>query len=344
MGYAITLIPGDGIGPEVTDATVKVIDAVCPGITWESVVAGVGAMAEHGKPLPDNVLASVRKNRIALKGPIGTPVGKGFTSVNVGLRKALDLYVSLRPVDSLPGLKTRHDNVDLIVFRENTEGLYAGIEHEPVPGVVESLRISTEHAWRRFVKHAYEWCRYNGRKKIHLVHKAGIMKLSDGLFLRVAREIAADYPYLETHEINVDQVFMDLVMDPTRFDVLITDNLFGDLVSDLTAGLVGGLGVVPGANIGDKYAVFEAVHGTAPDIAGKGLANPIALLRSGAMMLAHIGERTAAARIERSIRQVLAKGEHLTGDLGGKATTAELTQALLAELEGSRFTAFAKEL
>lgn len=332
MGYAITLIPGDGIGPEVTDATVRIIDAVCPGITWESVVAGEGAMAEHGKPLPDNVLASVRKNRIALKGPIGTPVGKGFTSVNVGLRKALDLYVSLRPVDSLPGLKTRHDGVDLVVFRENTEGLYAGIEHEPVPGVVESLRISTEVAWRRFVKHAYEWCRYNGRKKLHLVHKGAIMKLSDGLFLRIAREIAADYPYLETHEIAVDQLFMDLVLDPTAFDVLITDNLFGDLVSDLAAGLVGGLGVVPGANIGDRFAVFEAVHGTAPDIAGKGLANPIALLRSGAMMLAHIGERRAAQRVEGAIRRVLGEGVVRTGDLGGKATTAELTDALLQAL------------
>lgn len=332
MGYAITLIPGDGIGPEVTDATVEIIDAVCPGIAWERVAAGEGAMAEFGKPLPDHVLESVRKNRIALKGPIGTPVGKGFTSVNVGLRKALDLYVSLRPVNSLSGLKTRHDGVDLVVFRENTEGLYAGIEHEPVPGVVESLRISTETAWRRFVKHAYEWCRYNGRREIHLVHKGTIMKLSDGLFLRIAREIAADYPYLETHEIAVDQLFMDLVLDPTRFDVLITDNLFGDLVSDLTAGLVGGLGVVPGANIGDKYAVFEAVHGTAPDIAGRGLANPIALLRSGAMMLAHIGEREAAERVERAIAKVLAKGETLTGDLGGKATTKALTQALLAEL------------
>ena len=332
MGYAITLIPGDGIGPEVTDATVRVLDAVCPGIAWERVPAGEGAMAEHGKPLPDLVLESVRRNRIALKGPIGTPVGKGFTSVNVGLRKALDLYVSLRPVNTLAGLKTRHDGVDLVVFRENTEGLYAGIEHEPVPGVVESLRISTEVAWRRFVKHAYEWCRYNGRRKLHLVHKGAIMKLSDGLFLRVAREIAADYPYLETDEIAVDQLFMDLVLDPTQFDVLITDNLFGDLVSDLAAGLVGGLGVVPGANIGDKYAVFEAVHGTAPDIAGKGLANPIALLRSGAMMLAHIGEREAAARVERAIAKVLARGEALTGDLGGKANTAELTQALLAEL------------
>ncbi len=332
MAYAITLIPGDGIGPEVTEATVKIVDAVCPGITWESVEAGEGAMSRHGKPLPDHVLESVRKNRIALKGPIGTPVGKGFTSVNVGLRKALDLYVSLRPVDSLPGLATRHDGVDLVVFRENTEGLYAGIEHEPVPGVIESLRVSTEAAWRRFVKHAYEWCRYNGRKTIHLVHKGAIMKLSDGLFLRVAREIAADYPYLETHEIAVDQVFMDLVLEPRRFDVLITDNLFGDLVSDLTAGLVGGLGVVPGANIGDKYAVFEAVHGTAPDIAGKGLANPIALLRSAALMLTHIGERKAAQRIEHAIREVLRKGEVRTGDLGGRSTTAELTQALLAEL------------
>jgi isocitrate dehydrogenase (NAD+) len=332
MTYAITLIPGDGIGPEVTNATTRVIDAACPGIRWEPVVAGEGAMAEFGKPLPDHVLESVRKNRIALKGPIGTPVGKGFTSVNVGLRKALDLYVSLRPVNSLEGLKTRHDGVDLVVFRENTEGLYAGIEHEPVPGVVESLRISTEHAWRRFVRHAYEWCRYNGRRKVSLVHKGAIMKLSDGLFLRVAREIAADYPYLQTSEVSVDHLFMDLVLDPTRYDVLITDNLFGDLVSDLTAGLVGGLGVVPGANIGDKYAVFEAVHGTAPDIAGKGLANPIALLRSGAMMLAHMGERTAASRIERAIANVLKKGEHLTGDLGGKATTEQLTNALLSEL------------
>ncbi|MFO0749180.1 MAG: isocitrate/isopropylmalate dehydrogenase family protein [Myxococcota bacterium] len=332
MKYTVTLIPGDGIGPEVTAAVVRVIEAVCPSIAWESVVAGEGAMAEHGKPLPEQVLTSVRKNRIALKGPIGTPIGKGFTSVNVGLRKALDLYVSLRPVDSLPGLKTRHDGVDLVVFRENTEGLYAGIEHEPVPGVIESLRISTEAAWRRFVKHAYEWCRYNGRRKIHLVHKGAIMKLSEGIFLDVAREIASDYPYLETLEIPVDQLFMDLVLDPTRFDVLITDNLFGDLVSDLTAGLVGGLGVVPGANIGDKYAVFEAVHGTAPDIAGKGLANPIALLRSGAMMLDHIGERQAAARVERAVKRVLEQGVVRTGDLGGKSTTAELTDAIIAAL------------
>lgn len=332
MAYAITLIPGDGIGPEVTEATVRIVDAACPGISWEPVEAGEGAMPRHGTPLPETVLESVRKNRVALKGPIGTPVGKGFTSVNVGLRKALDLYVSLRPVDSLEGVTTRHQDVDLVVFRENTEGLYAGIEHEPVPGVIESLRVSTEAAWRRFVRHAYEWCRYHGRKQIHLVHKGGIMKLSDGLFLEVAREVASDYPYLETREIAVDQVFMDLVLDPTRFDVLISDNLFGDLVSDLTAGLVGGLGVVPGANIGDKYAVFEAVHGTAPDIAGKGLANPIALLRSAVLMLGHIGERKAAARVDGAIRRVLAAGEALTGDLGGKASTAELTEAILGEL------------
>lgn len=332
MNYTVTLIPGDGIGPEVSDATVRIVEAVCPRIRWETVEAGEGAMATWGKPLPDHVLESVRKNRVALKGPIGTPVGKGFTSVNVGLRKALDLYVSLRPVDTLPGLRTRHDGVDLVIFRENTEGLYAGIEHEPVPGVVESLRLSTEAAWRRFVRHAYEWSRFNGRRKVHLVHKGAVMKLSDGQFLDVARAIAADYPYIETAEIAVDQLFMDLVLDPTRFDVLITDNLFGDLVSDLAAGLVGGLGVVPGANIGDRYAVFEAVHGTAPDIAGKGLANPMALLRSAVMMLDFMGEKHAAGRIDRALKAVLARGDVRTGDLGGRATTRELTDAIIAEL------------
>jgi isocitrate dehydrogenase (NAD+) len=332
MNYTVTLIPGDGIGPEVSEATVRIIEAVCPRIRWESVEAGEGAMPKYGKPLPDHVLDSVRRNRVALKGPIGTPVGKGFTSVNVGLRKALDLYVSLRPVDTLKGLKTRHDDVDLVIFRENTEGLYAGIEHEPVPGVVESLRLSTEAAWRRFVRHAYEWSRYNGRRKVHLVHKGAVMKLSDGQFLDVARAIASDYPYIETAEIAVDQLFMDLVLDPTRFDVLITDNLFGDLVSDLAAGLVGGLGVVPGANIGDRYAVFEAVHGTAPDIAGKGLANPMALLRSGVMMLDYMGEKAAAGRIDRALKTILARGDVRTGDLGGRATTRELTDAIIAEL------------
>jgi len=332
MDYGATLIPGDGIGPEVTEAAVRVIDACCPRIRWERVDAGVTAYEAVGTTLPDAVLDSIRRHRIALKGPLATPVGRGFASVNVGIRKALDLYVSLRPVNTLPGVRTHHEDVDLVIFRENTEGLYAGIEHEPVPGVVESLRIATASAWRRFVKFAYEWCRYNGRRQVHLVHKASIMKLTDGLFLDIAREIAADYPYIATHEILTDQVFMELVLDPTRYDVLITDNLFGDLISDLGAGLVGGLGLVPGANIGDRYAVFEAVHGSAPDIAGEGIANPIAILRSGAMMLAHIGEREAAVRIERAIRAVLTKGEALTGDLGGAANTRQITDAIIAEL------------
>ncbi|MCA9517793.1 MAG: isocitrate/isopropylmalate dehydrogenase family protein [Myxococcales bacterium] len=332
MRYGATLIPGDGIGPEVTEAAVRVIDAVCPGIHWERMDAGMTAYEAYGTPLPEKLLESVKRHRIALKGPLTTPVGKGFASVNVGIRKALDLYVSLRPVNTLPAVKTHHDGVDLVIFRENTEGLYAGIEHEPVPGVVESLRIATAAAWSRFVKHAYEWARYNGRRKVHLVHKASIMKLTDGLFLDIAREIAAEYPFIATHEILTDQLFMDLVLDPTQFDVLITDNLFGDLVSDLGAGLVGGLGVVPGANIGDRYAVFEAVHGSAPDIAGRGIANPIAIIRSGAMMLDYIGERRAAARVERAVRVVLEKGTHLTGDLGGKADTRGITDAIIAEL------------
>jgi len=332
MEYGATLIPGDGIGPEVTAATVRVIDVVCPRIRWERVDAGMTAFEQYGTPLPEHVLDSVRRHRIALKGPLTTPIGHGFASVNVALRKALDLYVSLRPVDTLPAIRTHHEDVDLVIFRENTEGLYAGIEHEPVPGVVESLRIATASAWSRFVRFAYEWCRYNGRRQVHLVHKASIMKLSDGLFLAIARDIAADYPFIATREIMTDQLFMDLVLDPRRFDVLVTDNLFGDLLSDLGAGLVGGLGVVPGANIGDKYAVFEAVHGSAPDIAGKGVANPIALIRSAAMMLDHIGERAAAARVEGAVRAVLTKGEALTGDLGGRATTREITDAIIAEL------------
>ncbi len=332
MEYGATLIPGDGIGPEVSAAAVRVIDAACPRVRWETVDAGATAFDQHGTPLPEEVLQSVRRNRVALKGPLTTPVGRGFSSVNVALRKALELYVSLRPVTSLPGVKTHHEDVDLVIFRENTEGLYAGIEHEPVPGVVESLRIATEPAWRRFVKFAYEWCRYNGRRKVHLMHKATIMKLTDGLFLDVAREIAADYPFIETLEILTDHFFLQAALDPREFDVVITGNLFGDLVSDLGAGLVGGLGVVPGANIGDRYAVFEAVHGSAPDIAGRGIANPIALIRSGAMMLHHIGERAAATRVEHAVRQVLAKGEAVTGDLGGSANTREITDAIIAEL------------
>jgi len=332
MEHVATLIPGDGIGPEVTDAAVRVIDAAGVSIRWEKVEAGPKALDDYGTPLPQRVIDSIKHNRIALKGPVSTPVGHGFRSVNVSLRQALDLYVSLRPVNTLPALKTHHTDVDLVVFRENTEGLYAGKEHQPVPGVVETLRIVTAEASRRLAKFAYEYCRYEGRRKVHLVHKANIMTLSDGLFLNSAQEVAADYPYIETHDIQTDQLCMDLVLDPTQFDVLIMTNLFGDLMSDLCAGLVGGLGVVPGANIGEKYAMFEAVHGSAPDIAGKGVANPIAIIRSGVLMLKHIGEREAANRIEQAIWAVLEKGEWLTGDLGGKANTKEITDAIIREL------------
>ena len=332
MEYDVTLIPGDGIGPEVTAATVRLIDAVCPCIRWQEVAAGANALETHGTPLPDEVVQSIKRTRIGLKGPLTTPVGKGFSSVNVALRKALNTYVSLRPVTSFSGVETRHENVDLVVFRENTEGLYAGLEHESVPGVIESLRVITYDACRRFAKYAYEWCRYNGRRRVHLVHKASIMKLSDGLFLDACREVAEDYPYIETFDILTDHLCMELVLDPTRFDVLIMENLFGDLLSDLCAGLVGGLGLVPGANIGDHYAVFEAVHGSAPDIAGKGIANPIALMLSGVMMLRHIGERGAADRMDRAIRRVLSARRVRTGDLGGTANTRELTDAIIDRL------------
>jgi len=333
MEYHATLIPGDGIGPEVAEATVRVIDAAGVKIRWTREAAGLAAIDAHGTPLPDRVLDSIKENRIALKGPVGTPVGKGFRSVNVTLRQALDLYVSLRPVKSLPGLPTRHDNVDLVIFRENTEGLYAGLEHEPVPGVVETLRIITADATRRFAKYAYEYCRSEGRRKVSLVHKATIMKLSDGLFLDTARAVAKDYPYIESNDILTDTLCMELVLDPTQFDVLVLENLFGDILSDLAAGLVGGLGVVPGANIGDKYAVFEAVHGSAPDIAGKGVANPIALILSAALMLQYIGERDAARRVEAAVFAVLEKKSSLTPDLGGKSSTSEMTQAIIKELQ-----------
>jgi isocitrate dehydrogenase (NAD+) len=332
MEYGITLIPGDGIGPEVTDAAVRVLRACDLSIRWDRVEAGAGAVQTHGTTLPPRVLESVRENRVALKGPLTTPVGGGFSSVNVALRKALDLYVSLRPVTSLPGVETPYREVDIVVFRENTQGLYTGMEHEPVPDVVETLRIVTEEASRRLARFAYEWCRYEGRRKVHLVHKAAILKLSDGRFLDVANAVAREYPYIETHDINTDHLCLELALDPTRFDVLVMENLFGDLMSDLCAGLVGGLGVVPGANIGDGHAVFEAVHGSAPDIAGQGVANPIAIIRSAVMMLKHIGERAAAERVEQAVRTVLARGEPLTPDLGGRASTEQVTDAIIAEL------------
>jgi len=329
-------MPGDGIGPEVTDATLRVIAATGLAIRWERHVAGLDAIkAGSTTTLPDDTLESIRRNRVALKGPITTPVGKGFRSVNVALRKALDLYVSLRPVNSLPGLQTRHEGVDIVVFRENTEGLYAGREHEVVPGVIEALKIITKAASLKIARHAFEYARWRGRRKIHVVHKASVMRLSDGLFLEACREVSAEYPFMQCEEVPIDRAAMQLVLDPTRFDMLLMENLYGDIFSDLCAGLVGGLGVVPGANIGDQYAVFEAVHGSAPDIAGRGLANPVALIRSSALMLEHIGERVAARRIEIGVRRVLAAREALTRDLGGTGGTKDITDAIIGAMPGA---------
>ena len=335
MSYRITLIPGDGIGPEVTEAAVRVVDASGVPIIWEPVLAGAGALEKHGTPLPPSVLESIRRNRVALKGPITTPIGTGFPSVNVSLRKALDLYVSLRPVTSLPGVRARYENVDLVIVRENTEGLYSGREHQVVPGVVEGLKIITEKASRRVARFAFDYARSEGRRRITVVHKSTIMKMSDGLFLACANQVGSDFPFIQVEDLLIDDACMRLVMEPGRFDMLLMENLYGDLLSDLCAGLVGGLGVVPGANIGDHGAVFEAVHGSAPDIAGKGLANPTALILSAVLMLRHIGERKAAARIRRAVEEVLTEGKDVTPDLGGSGTTSRMAEAIAARVRGA---------
>ncbi|MSP90967.1 MAG: isocitrate/isopropylmalate dehydrogenase family protein [Myxococcales bacterium] len=328
MSYRFTLIPGDGIGPEVSAATMRAIAATGVRIDWEEVAAGAGALASHGTTLPDATLKSVERNRVGLKGPIATPVGKGFTSVNVALRKELDLYVSLRPVKSVPGVHTRHDGVDLVIFRENTEGLYCGREHSPAPGVVETLRILTDRASERIVRWACQYARAEGRRRLTCVHKATIMKKSDGLFLAAFRRIEDEWPFLTFDDELVDDTSRGLVLAPKTYDLLVMENLYGDVLSDLCAGLVGGLGVVPGANIGDRCAVFEAVHGSAPDIAGRGLANPTALMLSGVLLLRHIGEKVAAQRLESAVFDVLSAGIVRTGDLGGTATTREFTDAV----------------
>src|SRR5262245_14561790 len=299
----------------------QVLAASGAEVTWIEAFAGVPAIERFGDPLPQVTLDVIRRYRVALKGPCTTPVGKGFRSINVRLRKELDLYASVRPVSTLPGINVPYTDVDLVVIRENTEGLYSGQEHVVVPGVVESLRIITRAAAERIVRYAFELARRQGRQRVTFCHKADVMPLSDGLFLAVAREVADDYPFLGFEEIHVDTLCMQLALDPTRYDVLVMENLFGDVLSDLCTGLVGGLGVVPGANIGTRYAVFEAVHGSAPDIAGKGLANPIALIRSAALMLDHIGQRLPAARIEASVRNTLLAGVGLTPDLGGDGST-----------------------
>ena len=332
MATPVVLIPGDGIGPEVTAAMKDVLAAAGADVNWVEAHAGLPAVEREGDPLPKATLDLIRRYRVALKGPCTTPVGKGFRSINVQLRKALDLYASVRPVSTLPGINVPYKNVDLVVIRENTEGLYSGQEHTVVPGVVESLRIITRHAGERIVRYAFELARRQGRRRVTFCHKADVLPLSDGLFLAVAREVADDYPFVAFEEIHVDALCMQLALEPSRYDVLVMENLFGDVLSDLCAGLVGGLGVVPGANIGSRYAVFEAVHGSAPDIAGKGLANPIALLRSAALMLEHIGQRHSAARIELSVRHTLEARKGLTRDLGGDGTTETMTRELIRNL------------
>jgi isocitrate dehydrogenase (NAD+) len=333
MAHKITLIPGDGIGSEITGAVVRIIEASGVEIEWESFIAGAEALSRYGDPLPEPVLESIKRNRVALKGPLTTPVGAGFTSVNVRLRKTLDLYANLRPVRNLPGLVTPFGDLDLVVVRENTEDLYSGIEHVVVPGVVESLKIITEKASTRIARFAFDYARRENRKKVTAIHKANIMKLSDGLFLDCFRKVAAEYPEIAADDKIVDNACMQLVMRPQQFDVLLLENLYGDIISDLAAGLVGGLGVVPGANIGELGAVFEAVHGSAPDIAGKNIANPTALLQTGVMMLRHVGERAAADLIERAMIQTLSKKQVRTRDLGGTASTTEYTEAIVASMK-----------
>jgi isocitrate dehydrogenase (NAD+) len=332
--HTITLIQGDGIGPEVTDAVLRIISAAGVAIEWDRQDAGVIAFERTGHALPPVLLESIRRHKVALKGPVTTPIAQGFTSVNVGLRKALDLYANLRPVWNLPGVPARFQGVDMIIVRENTEDLYAGLEHEVVPGVVESLKIITEKASTRIGKFAFDHARKNGRKTVTAIHKANIMKLSDGLFLESVRAVARANPDIKYDEKIVDAACMHLVMNPAQFDVLVMPNLYGDIVSDLCAGLVGGLGVVGAANLGLDTAVFEAVHGSAPDIAGKGLANPTALLLSAVLMLRHIDEGAAADQIMTALSGVLQAGQTLTRDLGGTASTREFADAVCRAIEG----------
>lgn len=332
MAYKVTLIPGDGIGPEIAEAARRVIDATGVVIDWEVVEAGEAVIEKYGTPLPDYVLDSVKKNKVALKGPLTTPVGKGFRSVNVTLRQELSLYANVRPARTLPGIETRYDNVDIIVVRENTEDLYAGIEHRVGRDAAESIKIITREASERIARHAFELARKQGRKKVTAVHKANIMKLSDGLFLECSRQVAESYPDIEFEDMIVDAMCMKLVQSPENYDVLVLPNLYGDIVSDLCAGLVGGLGVAPGANIGTGAAVFEPVHGSAPKHAGKNRVNPLAITMSGVMMLQHLGENEAADRVTKAILKILMEKKSLTYDLGGSASTSEMADAIIENL------------
>jgi isocitrate dehydrogenase (NAD+) len=333
MTHRVTLIPGDGIGPEVSKATVRILEATGVKFEWETFQAGAEAFEKYKEYIPKDLNDSIERTRVGLKGPVTTPVGGGFASINVELRKRFELYANFRPIRNLPHIPTRYPDVDLIILRENTEGLYSGIEHEVVPGVVESLKIITEKASTRIARFAFEYARKNGRKKIHAIHKANIMKLSDGLFLRCSRAVAKEYPEITYAEHIVDNTCMQLVMNPYQYDMLVLENLYGDIISDLCAAFVGGLGLVPGANIGDQCAIFEAVHGSAPDIAGKNLANPTALLRSGLLLLRHIGEPEAALKIRNALDQVYRHRDKLTRDVGGKAGTSEFADSVIEAME-----------
>ncbi|MEY7999130.1 isocitrate dehydrogenase (NAD(+)) [Clostridium sp. Mt-5] len=333
MKHRVTLIPGDGIGPEVSEAARKIVNASGVDIDWDVVEAGSAFINKYGTPLPHTVIESIKENKVALKGPITTPVGKGFRSVNVTLRKSLNLYANVRPIKSYAGVKSRYENIDLVIFRENTEDLYAGIEHMINDEIAESIKVISKSASRKIVKAAFEYAVNNGRKKVTAVHKANIMKLSDGLFLRTAKEVAKDYNNIEFENVIVDAMSMKLVLNPEKYDVLVMPNLYGDILSDMASGLVGGLGLVPGANIGEDAAIFEPAHGSAPDIAGQNKANPTAIILSSAMMLKYLGERKSADRIERSVEIVLNEGKYFTPDLGGNSTTDEFTQAIISKLK-----------
>ena len=331
--HAVTLIPGDGIGPEVTDAVVRILDASGVKFAWERYAAGAEAFEKYEEYIPKEVYESIERTKLALKGPVTTPIGGGFTSINVTLRKKFELYVNFRPIKNLPGLETRYPNVDLIIVRENTEGEYVGLEHEVVPGVMTSLKVITERGSTRIARWAFEYARKHGRRKIHAIHKANIMKLSDGMFLKCAREIAKSFPEITYGEHIIDNACMQLVLNPYQYDTLLLPNLYGDIVSDLCAAFVGGLGLVPGANIGTDAAIFEAVHGSAPDIAGKDIANPTALLQSAILMLRHIGEVEAADRIQSAVEQVYREGKTLTRDVGGSAGTKAFADSVIGALE-----------
>ena len=333
MAHKVTLIPGDGIGPEVVNAAVRILEATGVKFEWESYAAGADAYEKYGEYIPKDLNDAIERNKVALKGPITTPIGGGFASINVTLRKRFELYANFRPIRNLPHIPTRYPDVDLVIVRENTEGLYSGIEHEVVPGVVESLKIITAKASTRISKWAFNYARNNGRKRVHAIHKANIMKMSDGLFLRCSREVSKAYPEITYGEHIVDNTCMQLVTNPYQYDVLVLENLYGDIISDLCAAFVGGLGLVPGANIGDEIAVFEAVHGSAPDIAGKDLANPTAVLRSGLLMLRHLGEKDAAMKIRNAIEYVYRDKKNLTRDVGGSASTTQFTDAVIEAME-----------